>query len=158
VLSACPQLPAARPRSDTCLLCARQVAPLIRGPVGSKVELEILQPGGSKTQIITLTRVKIEQSGPAAKPEKPRPESKSITGLGIRASLAAGAEKLASQLQKQGISNAAGKAKQSAIEEDDEGELEISQPFNFQHKYHVQVDPSTGTGAGSAFRRLERLL
>ena len=80
-----------------------QVAPLIRGPVGSKVELEILRPGGSKTQLVTLTRVKIEQSGPAPPPVKPRPEYHSVTGLGIRASLAQGAAKLANQLQKTGI-------------------------------------------------------
>ena len=39
------------------------------------------RPGGSKTQTIKLTRVKIKQSGPAAPPAKARPESKSITGL-----------------------------------------------------------------------------
>mmetsp|Transcript_68713 Transcript_68713/g.100604 ORF Transcript_68713/g.100604 Transcript_68713/m.100604 type:complete len:527 (+) Transcript_68713:24-1604(+) len=125
-------------------MTAEEVAPLIRGPVGSTIDLEILRPGGSKTQIIKLTRVKIQQSGPAAPPEKARPESKSITGLGIRASLAAGAEKLAHQLQKQGIGNSPA-AKHAAVEED-EGELEISSPFNFQHKFHVQVDASSGTG------------
>jgi len=61
-------------------MTAEEVAPLIRGPVGSKVQLEILRPGGSKTQMVTLTRIKIEQSGPAPKPERARPESKSVTG------------------------------------------------------------------------------
>jgi C-terminal processing protease CtpA/Prc len=75
-------------------MTAEEVAPLIRGPVGSKVQLEILRPGGSRTQMVTLTRIKIEQAGPA-------PESKSVTGLGIRDSVKAGVQQLAKHLEKQ---------------------------------------------------------
>ncbi|EKX33861.1 hypothetical protein GUITHDRAFT_81068 [Guillardia theta CCMP2712] len=56
---------------------------------------------------------------------------------------------LAKQLEKQGI----GKRNQSPVanvsnkEEFETGsDVNISAPFNFQHKYHVQVDPSSSTG------------
>ena len=125
-------------------MTAEEVAPLIRGPIGSKVELEILRPGGSQTELISLTRVKIEQSGPAAPPERPRPEYKSVTGLGIRASMAQGAAKLASQLQK--VNVGAGAASGAIAEDEEADDLAIGAPFNFKHKYHVQVDCSTKTG------------
>jgi hypothetical protein len=51
--------------------------------------------------MVTLTRIKIEQAGPAPKPERARPESKSVTGLGIRDSVKAGVQQLAKHLEKQ---------------------------------------------------------
>eukprot|EP00960_Hanusia_phi_P065812 766216-Hanusia_phi.AAC.5 len=128
-------------------LTAEEVAPMVRGPVGSTVELEILRPGASKTTIVKVTRQKIQQAGPV-KQEAPR-ESKSITGFHVRETLRHGADMLAKQLEKQGI----GKRNQSPVanvsnkEEYETGsDVNISAPFNFQHKYHVQVDPSSSTG------------
>ena len=42
-----------------------QVAPLIRGPVGSRIELELLRPGAAQTTAVTLTRQRLVQAGPA---------------------------------------------------------------------------------------------
>jgi hypothetical protein len=55
-------------------------------------------------------------------------------------------QQLAKHLEKQGIGGKAAKANAIAEDDDEDGELDISLPFNVQHKYHVQVDPSTGTG------------
>jgi hypothetical protein len=69
---------------------------------------------------------------------------------GFRETLKDGAEKLASALQKQGINVGAAQqqrpppaASEVAAEE---APMNIGSPFNFQHRYHVQVDPSSKTG------------
>uniref|UniRef100_A0A7S0ECW0 Non-specific serine/threonine protein kinase n=1 Tax=Hanusia phi TaxID=3032 RepID=A0A7S0ECW0_9CRYP len=92
----------------------QEVAPLIRGPVGSKIDLELLRPGASQTVIVTLTRQPIQQVGPPAssKPRKSDPPSP-------------------------------GPARSGASSD---GDMQISAPFNFQHKFHVQVDPNSRTG------------
>jgi C-terminal processing protease CtpA/Prc len=46
-------------------MTAEEVAPLIRGPVGTTILLEVLRPGASKTVTVSLQRRKIDQSGPA---------------------------------------------------------------------------------------------
>ncbi|KAJ1473707.1 PDZ domain-containing protein [Baffinella frigidus] len=41
-----------------------EVAPLIRGPVGSMLVLELLRPGATSTTTVRLSRAPIQQSGP----------------------------------------------------------------------------------------------
>ena len=104
----------------------RQVGPLIRGPIGSKVELEILSPGAQQIRKVVLTRQKILQAGPA--PLEPR-QVKSI-----RDTLSDGAQKAVKHLQKM--------APAMQVKEEDEGydpeaeeivnRMEISAPFNYR--------------------------
>lgn len=137
-------------------MSAEEVAPLIRGPIGSQLELEILRPGAARTVKVMVTRQKIEKSGqaPPGAGDKPRGS--------IRATIGRGADKLAAALQKQGIGNqppaAAGRvaAPQTApvpapnaprpAPAQGSGDMSISAPFNFQHHVHVQVDPKAPTG------------
>jgi hypothetical protein len=93
----------------------QDVAPLIRGPVGSRIELELLREGDRQTRTVVLTRQKIEQAGPVSDPNKG----------GVRQAIGeffrpAGA----------GGTPAASAGSKS---------LQISAPFNFQHRVHVQV-------------------
>ena len=69
---------------------------------------------------------------------------------GFRETLKDGAEKLASALQKQGINVGAAQQQRPPPAESEvaaeEAPMNIGSPFNFQHRYHVQVDPSSKTG------------
>ena len=135
-----------------------KVGPLIRGPPGSKVELEVLSPGSTTIRLVVLTRHPILQSGPA--PASPR-QSKSI-----RDTLSDGAQKAAKHLQAlhqiaktEGVGAAVGAAvrqtmNRSKEEEPEEPEidpkvrdyvnkLQISAPFNYQ----VSLLPFDSTAA-----------
>jgi hypothetical protein len=114
-------------------ICWRQVGPLIRGPVGSKVELEILSPGATQIRKVVLTRQKILQAGPA--PLEPR-QVKSI-----RDTLSDGAQKAVKHLQK--MAQAAAETMQ--VKEEDDGydpeaveivnRMQISAPFNYRVRF-----------------------
>mmetsp|Transcript_20083 Transcript_20083/g.40918 ORF Transcript_20083/g.40918 Transcript_20083/m.40918 type:complete len:538 (+) Transcript_20083:235-1848(+) len=137
-------------------MTAEEVAPLIRGPIGSQVELEILRPGAGRTNKVLVTRQKIQQSGPAP------PDAGNKEHKGVRATLRDEANKFAAALQQKGVGPntqprrpeqggspagaAAGRAPAARAEDVGVSELSISAPFNFQHKVHVQVDPKAPTG------------
>jgi hypothetical protein len=56
-------LPLSVTRSRAHARSLPQVAPLIRGPVGSRIELELLRPGATQTTAVTLTRQPLVQAG-----------------------------------------------------------------------------------------------
>mmetsp|Transcript_30218 Transcript_30218/g.74285 ORF Transcript_30218/g.74285 Transcript_30218/m.74285 type:complete len:493 (-) Transcript_30218:147-1625(-) len=97
-------------------MTSAEVAPLIRGPVGSTITLEILRPGATQTTRVQLTRQPIQQSGPAP-PERP-------------------AASRAPQRPAQSPSN----------QRNRQPEMSISAPFNFQHQVHVKVDTNSPSG------------
>ena len=93
----------------------QEVAPLIRGPVGSRIELELLRDGDRQTRTVALTRQKIEQAGPVADSSKG----------GVRQAIG--------EFFRPGGAGAAPAASSGSKS------LQISAPFNFQHRVHVQV-------------------
>uniref|UniRef100_A0A7S0M8Q2 Non-specific serine/threonine protein kinase n=1 Tax=Cryptomonas curvata TaxID=233186 RepID=A0A7S0M8Q2_9CRYP len=124
-------------------MTAEAVGPLIRGPIGSKVELEILSPGAAAIRKVTLTRQKILQSGPAP------PEPRQVKSM--RDTLSDGAQKAVKQLQK--IAQAAAETMQVKEEDEYDPEVEamvnrmqISAPFNYRHTVHVVKDDNSETG------------
>ena len=102
--------------------------------MGSRIELELLRPGATQTTAVTLTRQPLVQAGPAtpqraaAKPpveqqqQAPRQAASPAGGVGFWGKSPA-------------------KSHPSA-----DGGMKISAPFNFQHKVHVQADPTAPNG------------
>ena len=103
----------------------QEVAPLIRGPVGSRIELELVRDGERQTRTVVLNRQKIEQSGPVST-DAGKGGVRQAIGEFFRPGGAAGAP-------------AASGASKS---------LQISAPFNFQHRVHVQVPFCVGLPVG----------
>lgn len=108
-------------------MTVQEVAPLIRGPVGSTITLEVLRPGAAQTSVVRLTRMPIQQSGPvpASQPSRPPPQHKQQQTPMARAQPPRAAAPAAAPQQR---------------------EMQISAPFNFQHRVHVKVDPNSATG------------
>ncbi len=102
----------------------QEVAPLIRGPVGSRIELDLLRDGERQIRTVVITRQKIEQSGPVSSEAGKGGVRQAIGEFFRPAGAAAG-----------GASQAAASGSKS---------LQISAPFNFQHRVHVQVWPGLG--------------
>ncbi len=100
----------------------QEVAPLIRGPVGSRIELDLLREGERQPRTVTITRQKIEQTGPVT------PD----TGKG-------GVRQAIGEFFRPGGAAAAGGGSPAAAS--GSKSLQISAPFNFQHRVHVQVRP-----------------
>mmetsp|Transcript_55891 Transcript_55891/g.147771 ORF Transcript_55891/g.147771 Transcript_55891/m.147771 type:complete len:502 (-) Transcript_55891:205-1710(-) len=98
----------------------QEVAPLIRGPIGSRVELEILREGERQTRTVVIVRQKIEQSGPVSEAGR----------IGVR----------------QAIGEFFKPAAAAAAPAPGTKSLQISNPFNVQHRVHVQVDPTSSSG------------
>jgi hypothetical protein len=92
----------------------QEVAPLIRGPVGSRIELELIREGEKQPRSVVLTRQKIEQSGPV---DAGRGGVRQAIGEFFRPA-GGGAPPAAASGSKS---------------------MQISAPFNFQHRVHVQV-------------------
>ena len=103
-------------------MTAPEVAPLIRGPVGSIVVLELLRPGATKTTTVQIERQPIQQAGPVS-------------------AHARGGSPPRAAARSPAVAPAAFQQPHSS-----QPEMQISAPFNFQHKFHVAVDPSSGTG------------
>ena len=104
----------------------QEVAPLIRGPVGSRIELELFRDGERQTRTVVLTRQKIEQSGPVSGRTDP-------SKVGVRQAIG--------EFFRPGGSAAGAPAASSSSKS-----LQISAPFNFQHRVHVQVTRKTSCG------------
>jgi len=116
-------------------MTAQEVAPLIRGPVGSTITLEVLRPGATQTTIVRLIRKPIEQSGPVPSNAQARP--------------APGPQPQRQQQQQQQAAARPQPPRQAAAArpaQQQPKEMQISAPFNFQHRVHVKVDPNSPTG------------
>eukprot|EP00291_Cryptomonas_curvata_P030973 CAMPEP_0172211932 /NCGR_PEP_ID=MMETSP1050-20130122/36690_1 /TAXON_ID=233186 /ORGANISM="Cryptomonas curvata, Strain CCAP979/52" /LENGTH=515 /DNA_ID=CAMNT_0012892465 /DNA_START=75 /DNA_END=1619 /DNA_ORIENTATION=+ len=103
----------------------QEVAPLIRGPVGSRIELDLLREGERQTRTVVITRQKIEQSGPVASEGKG----------GVR-------QAIGEFFRPAGAATAGGGSQAASGSKS----LQISAPFNFQHRVHVQVDQASASG------------
>ena len=114
-------------------MSTQEVAPLIRGPVGSTITLELLKPGATQTTVVKLIRRPIQQSGPVPSSVPAKPTPKPIFSQPTSQPSAARPAARAA-------------AAPTTTAAPGQREMQISAPFNFQHRVHVKVDPTSATG------------
>mmetsp|Transcript_15697 Transcript_15697/g.38097 ORF Transcript_15697/g.38097 Transcript_15697/m.38097 type:complete len:518 (+) Transcript_15697:95-1648(+) len=110
-------------------MSTQEVAPLIRGPIGSTITLELLRPGATQTTTVRLERRPIQQSGPVPSSVPSKPASKPAQQQPPAARAVQRAPPPAAKAQPP-----------------QQREMQISAPFNFQHRVHVKVDTASPSG------------